>query len=590
MGQVHCGSVNDKMSSALGKILMMSDVDGVNFARQMLHRVGKKTAAKDVQGTSMVQCEEGLVAEEVNKITDAEVEIFAREFIAHNRWLLRSYKDRDQRAISKEEKITSHTLTTVDLSQGNAEGSTNYLVRLYRNYIAAQKEQLQRLTKTEPGKTMQQLAYDARAEATRYLLETAATSAIEKIMKHDQDLMRAIDPFKDARSHIEQYTTSMAMDYLKREQDLLRAATSPFEDEKRYLAEITASAMMAKDIYRDMDLIRETALDLARQATSSSAIAQMEKQQQEFRDLLISHEDMFRLPQTFETTRLLSSYHIGPVAEFAQQHAIDILDRQRFLETITTPWIQREEAERSVTAILELQGMGNALRAMKGFDPEFTAALRLDLGDWRDKITFRKSVFIDPVARTDFYVNRGFNGALTDFPDAAFHQGLEIAGLDDVSLDLELHGSVALPSTDRKEETDLKRTNKCHDHLQRFERRLRQFIDEKMTSQYGPNWPKKRLAPQLYERWEFKKQKAELNGEMVTFIEVADFTDYETIICRRDHWREIFETMFKKKESVRESLQRLQPIRLAVMHARIVTKEDELYLAAEIMRLLRAIR
>ncbi|KQB60781.1 MULTISPECIES: hypothetical protein [Acidovorax] len=73
------------------------------------------------------------------------------------------------------------------------------------------------------------------------------------------------------------------------------------------------------------------------------------------------------------------------------------------------------------------------------------------------------------------------------------------------------------------------------------------------------------------------------------FIEAADFTDYEAIICRKDHWREVFQGRFKRQESVRESFQRLYPIRLAAMHARFVTKEDELYLAAEGMRLLSAI-
>jgi hypothetical protein len=111
-----------------------------------------------------------------------------------------------------------------------------------------------------------------------------------------------------------------------------------------------------------------------------------------------------------------------------------------------------------------------------------------------------------------------------------------------------------------------------------------------MTAQYGSNWPKKQLPPQLYENWEFKKQRAESNGEILTFIEVADFSDYETIICKKDHWREVFEARFKKKESVRESLQRLQPIRVAAMHARIVTKVDVLYLHAEVTRLLNAFK
>ena len=589
LGQVHCGSLKDTLRLDLPNAPIMLDADGFDFSRQVLRLVGNKNVNKDNQESLQVRREERLTEEEINQITDAEVEIFAREFIAHNKWLLQSYENGDHRDKSNADELDSRTRTTIDLQQGVDESSANYLVRIYRRYIAEQRKRLKKLATTVMGKTSQQLGYGTLMEANRYLAETSATSAIETIMKREQDLIRSIDPFKDMKSHIEGYTKSMAMDHFKHEQDLLRTATSSFADEKHYLAEDAASALMAKDIYRNMDSIRETALELAQRSASSGIIAQMEKQQQEFRNLLKSHEAMFRLPKAFEATSLIESYQVGAVAEFANRHAKEILDQKQLLEAITTPWLHREEAERSVTAILELQGIGNALRTTKGFDPEFTTVLRSDLGDWRDKITFPKSVFIDPVARTDFYVNRGFNSALTDFPEAAFHQSLEITGLDGNVLDMELYGEVT-PRSATPEEAGLKRTNRCHDRLQRFERLLRQFIDNEMTARYGPNWPKKQLPSKVFERWAFKKQQAERSGVKVSYIDVADFTDYETVICKKDNWREVFEVRFKKIESVRESLQRLQPIRITTMHSRIATKEDELYLVAEIMRLCSAIK
>ena len=586
LGQVHCGSLNDKMSSTLTKTLVMSDVDGLNFARKVLSLVGKITVPKDGQEDSQVRKEEGFTDEEISKITDAEVEIFAREFIAHNRWLLYSYKDGGRQVRINEEEVVSHTPITIDLSKGDDEKSTNYLVRLYRHYFEVQSKLLKRLTKTEMAKTMKHLTHGTLAEANRYLIENSATAVMERIMKHDQYLMRAIDPYMEENAA----SVAIAMQR-KSEQDLLRTASSSFEIEKRYLAEISASAMLAKEIYRNEALISETALGQVQSGIMSSVIAAEMEKQQVFRDLLISHEAMFRLPQALEATRLLESYQVGAVAEFAQRHANNILlDRQHSLEAITTPWLHREEEARSVTAILELQGMGKALKTTKGFDPEFTTALRFDLGDWRDRITFPESVLIDPVARTDFYINRGFKWELTDFPEAAFHQSLDLAGLDDASLDLELYGPVTPRSVDPEEEAGLQRTNRCHDRLQRFERLLRQFIDKEMTAQYGPKWPKKRFATTLYEQWKSKKEKAERNGGVFTFIEMADFMDYETIICKQDHWREVFEKRFKTKESVRESLQRLQPIRLTVAHSRIVTKDDELYFVVEIKRLRSAIK
>ena len=67
-------------------------------------------------------------------------------------------------------------------------------------------------------------------------------------------------------------------------------------------------------------------------------------------------------------------------------------------------------------------------------------------------------------------------------------------------------------------------------------------------------------------------------------IAYADFTDYVLVICRRDNWR-IFKRYFGREESVRESFQRLYPIRLDTMHARQITHEDELFLYVETRRL-----
>lgn len=549
LGRVRCMSLTSGHLSQADKKLGSPGVQSLDVVRWLFGEMARRNVEGRSNEDDLIEgpC---LTTEELNSVTDGELEDFADKVIQKNRYLLKVHKGSD-------------------IERSVDELTCDFLVRAFRHHAAEQRAQWERMTKPVSDSifanaTMeamhrnlaQQSALGTLTEASRFLVENSAS----------------------------------AMQF-KREQDMLRAATSSFQDAQRYLDQSSASAMMAKAIYHNEDMLRKTAVELAQRATISAFIpAGLEKQQQELRDLLKSHEAMFRLPQTSEATRLLASYQVGAIADFAQQHAKAIIDRQTFLEAITTPWVSSVEAARSVSAILELQCMGNALRTIKGFDLELTAALRLDLGDWRDKITFPESVFTDPVARTDFYVARGFNTALTDFPDAAFHQSLVLAGLDGETLNLELYGSIVRSSTDPEEEAGLRRTNKCHDRLQRFERQLRLFIDDAMTAQYGQNWPKKRLDPQLYEKWEYKKQRAENDGVILKFIEVADFTDYETIICKQDHWREVFEIRFKKKESVRESLQRLHPIRLAAMHARIVTKEDELYLIAEVVRLFSAIK
>ena len=607
LGAVNCLSLTTGVISQAYKRLASSDVQHLDFVRWLFGELARRQI--DVQPEEAdLAGSPGFTIEELSLVKNGELENFADKLIQKNKFLIKTHKKRDIEKLADEsasdflarafchhdaeEKAQwkrwsdplSNSLfasTTLEAMQRNL-GLFNQLQDTIDKYAGGYSG-VERMLAEEREK---------RERMTQSLSHTLSSSAaMEKMLKCDQDLVRATYPFKDMPRHLVDSSASVASAmHFNREQDLMRAAISPFQDVQHYLDQSSTSEMLAKSIYRNEDMYRAAALGWQKDTMSAGIAAGLEKQQQVTRDLLRSHEAMFRLPQVTEATSLLASCQIGAVAGFAQRHAQDILDQQRFLGAITTPWVNSVEAARSVTAILELQGMGNALRMVKGFDLELTAALRLDFGDWRDKITFPESVLIDPVARTDFYVTRGFNTALTDFPEAAFHQSLELAGLDGETLNLELYGSVVHPSTDSKEEAGLQRTNKCHDCLQRFERRLRQFINDAMTAQYGSNWPKKRLAPKLYEDWEFKKQRAESNGDILTFIEVADFTDYETIICKQDNWREVFEARFKKKESVRESLQRLQPIRKAAMHARIVTKEDELYLYAEVTRLLSAIK
>ena len=69
----------------------------------------------------------------------------------------------------------------------------------------------------------------------------------------------------------------------------------------------------------------------------------------------------------------------------------------------------------------------------------------------------------------------------------------------------------------------------------------------------------------------------------------ADFTDYVPIIIRKDNWSSIFREVFQRQELVAKSFQRLYPIRICTMHARIITADDELYLYIETKRILKAI-
>ena len=65
--------------------------------------------------------------------------------------------------------------------------------------------------------------------------------------------------------------------------------------------------------------------------------------------------------------------------------------------------------------------------------------------------------------------------------------------------------------------------------------------------------------------------------------------DYVTIITQKNNWNEVFEPVFSRPTFVQESFQRLYPIRICTMHARMITQDDELYLYVETKRVLSAI-
>lgn len=392
----------------------------------------------------------------------------------------------------------------------------------------------------------------AVTQAQRWLQQNSLSTSIAAAeLRRMDELKGLLDPYQDIRK-------------LLRPDAGIQAALNAARQHDSLMAKLNIDIQAAQAFSRHLDLCR----DIAKQFETS-----------------------FRLPPTVEVARLLADAQLGAgaVAAFARQHMSDFASQRDIVASMSLPWLRELEAARSATALMELHGLGTALRSVQGFDEQLTMVLRSDFGDWRDRITFPQAVFDEPVARTAFYVERGFNPSLTDFPEATFQEGLARAGLDDDTDDATAWPDIA-EAMDAAEEAAFRRTNKCHNHLQRLERRLRQFIDQAMTVQYGADWPKKRLPQQMLESWEHKKARAENSGVILTmFIEVADFTDYEAIICRKDHWREVFQSRFNRPESVRESFQRLYPIRLATMHARFVTKEDELYVLAESMRLLSAI-
>lgn len=248
-----------------------------------------------------------------------------------------------------------------------------------------------------------------------------------------------------------------------------------------------------------------------------------------------------------------------------------------------SPWLKVEHAERSAYAFAEMQALGRTLRDYPPFDVTAVASLRSSLGDWRDPITQPSNLFVDPMLRSGFYIERGFNPSLTDFTVPAFDESLDIAGLRVREPDE--------PDEGNAEDDGLARARRAFATLQDFEVAIRRFIERVMHAAYGDDWMKRQLPPDMLDQWRAKRETAVKAGETERpLIDYADFTDYRQIIERRDNWKDVFKPIFGRPEDVRESFQRLFPLRIATMHARIVTLDDQLLLTVETARVLRAIQ
>lgn len=126
------------------------------------------------------------------------------------------------------------------------------------------------------------------------------------------------------------------------------------------------------------------------------------------------------------------------------------------------------------------------------------------------------------------------------------------------------------------------RMAKSYDLLSEFERDLRHFIHQRMHEAFGPEWEKHRVPGEIYKGWREKQKKAAVAGEpQGLLIDYADFTDYVTIITQRNNWTDVFKAHFGRAEFVRESLYRLHPIRLCVMHSRHLPRNMWLVLQTE---------
>lgn len=300
------------------------------------------------------------------------------------------------------------------------------------------------------------------------------------------------------------------------------------------------------------------------------------------------YENAFRLPAKTELAELIEqATQASSIAATLDEELRGTNALRAAMESMTRPWLHLEHATSSTNAFAGLVSIGQNISRLRPFEPSLVDQLRPNLGDWRDPITFAEKPLINPLSRSELYRERGVDPTLTEFTVAAFHEGASIAGLE--SRETDEHTDASNETVDDGDE--FVRAEKAFAQLRQFEVAVRNFIVEVMEDAFGAHWMKRQLPKDMHDKWADKRQ-AEIDAgrEPRSLIEYADFSDYRMIIERSDNWKTAFKYVFRRPEDIRESFQRLNPVRIATMHSRIVTLDDELLLMVETTRVLKAIR
>jgi hypothetical protein len=355
----------------------------------------------------------------------------------------------------------------------------------------------------------------------------------------------------------------------------LYSSQSIFAEQERLARVVNPLHAIVEDIARttrpfEQALVASSISDqIAQVAARGLAVSQLAK---ESRNSLIESVAAFQ-----------ESISHSNIMEAIERYSMETETVSRALAAMRSPLMGFQNQLQSIAALTELHGIGQILATMPSFGDTVASALRVDLGDWRKPLAVDYAALLDPIVRSEFYVERGFDPNLTAFPASAFREGMTSAGLYD--------------SEQPEDEDDLEedaeaafmRTNEAHDRLMRFEHSIRRVINEAMTLAFGPDWIKHRVPEPIRVAWTEKRNRGLSDGQVdLPLIEYADLTDYAPIITRKDNWRDVFGAIFTHKPSVEESFRRLYPVRNCTMHARLITQDDALFLLVEIKRLSKA--
>lgn len=419
------------------------------------------------------------------------------------------------------------------------------------------------------------------------------SDSIRRMLERDEALRHLVDPLGDARRLIDPLGGAYdrlgigaeTMHFLQQEEERRKLLSGILGEYPLGAIRDGTIAQMAEEAVRNRKLL-EGPIEEARQLGLLDPHSDVRRSMAAALEARQTYEQLFRRPELADVNRLArEALGAGTLAASVFGDARPGAALEAAMAAMQNPWARIEHMDRSARAFAEMQAMGRILNDRPPFEATLAVSLRPSLGDWRDILTPAPDLLTHPLLRSGFYLERGFDPALTDFPVPAFEESIDAAGLR------ERRDEAPEVIEGENIEDGFTRARDAFDQLQRFEIAIRRFIATTMHTAYGEHWMKHQLPSGMMDAWRAKRDTAVKAGEVERpLIDYADFTDYRQIIERGDNWKTVFKPIFGRPEDVRESFQRLFPVRIATMHSRVVTLDDELLLVVETKRVLQAIK
>lgn len=238
--------------------------------------------------------------------------------------------------------------------------------------------------------------------------------------------------------------------------------------------------------------------------------------------------------------------------------------RARF-EALTSPWVRADLPDASIAAMARLSALDRLVDHVAPAEAEVVEALRARLGDYRDAPDPEPETLADPIARTGYQLDLGFDPILTVLPTAVVASMFAPFAAADPAVPVDAD---ALENAIRM-------------LMKRLEQALRGFIAVRLQAHYGADWFD-RLPSEIRRAWSAGRQKDIDEGRAPEeLIAYADIDHYRRIIEHPERWEAVFEPVFKDQGAIRETLRRIAVIRNPGAHFRVVTVEDLIILRAE---------